>query len=164
MAQQKTEHKGETTGFNQETLYMGKVKRNQQGTATDSGAGDGRKPPSPHFSRPEGQREAAVTRTQQDTGRHLRSCDLQDRNMATTNMRPGREGARGLNARPFPAFLGPPPPIHQADQTLPARCGEKEPSDGVHQGAFPGVQNEVEKGGCYIQRRRRHLYGITLPT
>lgn len=103
--------KGETIEFNEETLYMRKMRRNQQGMGTDSGAGDGRKPPSPHSSRPEGQKEAAVPKTQQDTGGHLRTCGLQARSTATANLRPGRE--RPEDYMLPPAFLVRPPPIHQ---------------------------------------------------
>lgn len=52
----------------------------------------------PHSYRPEGQREIAVTRTQNDMDRHLRTCGLRDRNTVTASLRPGREGARGISA------------------------------------------------------------------
>lgn len=94
----------------------------------------------PHSYGTNNQREAIVSGTETDMVRQLRTCGLQDRNTATTKLRPGKGGAREINAPALPSSC---PHLPSTKHPNPPLEGEGQRSPG----ALPEVQNKVEKNG-----------------
>lgn len=128
-------------GFNEEALYVDKVKRNQQGMVTDSGAGHSGK--HLHATLLQARRSTGDSRDQNPERHGQTPKDLWSPGQEHSPRQPEAwQGGSQRNKCPHLIFPVPASPIHQADRTPTGRWGAEERRDGVHPCAVSGVQNE----------------------